>query len=218
LNVEPSDKILTLPNLISVIRLLLVPVFFTLLVVYEDNNLAALVFIIAACTDFLDGMVARSTNSVSKLGQKLDPAIDRVLILSAVVAIFITNRVVLWVLVILIVRDICMALVTLYLKWAKNLPFTVIFVGKCTAACEMVAFASLILWWPLVPGVGVVESSLLPGLGFEATALGTWLAYLSVALSVISGIAYVIRAVLIQPAQTAFLEQCEPLDLNEAQQ
>jgi cardiolipin synthase len=197
---KPSDKILTLPNLISLVRLLLVPVFFMLLIVYNDSLLAAIIFIVAASTDFLDGLVARSTGSVSRLGQKLDPAVDRVLILSAVVAVFLTGRVVLWVLALLVLRDFCMFLVTLYLKWAKGLPFTVIFIGKCTAACEMAAFASLILWWPLLPGAGIVESDLLPGFGAVAYPLGTWLAYLSVVLAVVSGVVYVIRAVLARPA------------------
>ena len=74
-----SDKILTIPNLLSFIRLCSIPVFLCLL--FSDYNLAAtILFAVAASTDWIDGQVARRTNSLSRLGQLLDPAVDRLLI------------------------------------------------------------------------------------------------------------------------------------------
>ena len=71
-----SDKVFTIPNLLSAIRLCMIPGFLVLL--FNDFNLAAtLVFAVAASTDWVDGQVARRTNSVSKLGQLLDPFVDR---------------------------------------------------------------------------------------------------------------------------------------------
>ncbi|MEG2982417.1 MAG: CDP-alcohol phosphatidyltransferase family protein, partial [Raoultibacter sp.] len=77
------DKIFTIPNVISMVRLCLVPVFLVLLM--NGNDIAAaLLFALAAGTDFLDGQIARRTNTVSKLGQLLDPAIDRILMIAGV--------------------------------------------------------------------------------------------------------------------------------------
>lgn len=73
---EVSDKVLTIPNLLSFIRLCTIPVFLCLL--FDDHNLAAtILFALAASTDWVDGQVARRTNSVSRLGQLLDPAVDQ---------------------------------------------------------------------------------------------------------------------------------------------
>ena len=84
---EVSNKIFTLPNLISFIRLLMIPIFLVLL--FHDLNLAAtLLFAIAASTDWVDGQVARRTNQVSRLGQLLDPAVDRLLMISGVLGLF----------------------------------------------------------------------------------------------------------------------------------
>ena len=77
-----SDKVFTIPNLLSAIRLCMIPIFLVLL--FNDFNLAAtLVFAVAASTDWVDGQVARRTNSVSKLGQLLDPFVDRLLMIQA---------------------------------------------------------------------------------------------------------------------------------------
>ena len=93
---EVTNKIFTIPNVISFIRLCMVPAFIVLLL--KGNDIAATVlFAVAAATDFLDGQIARRTHCVSKLGQLLDPAVDRILMISGVVCLLIVGRLPLWV-------------------------------------------------------------------------------------------------------------------------
>ena len=93
---EVTNKIFTIPNVISFIRLCMVPAFIVLLL--KGNDVAATVlFAFAAATDFVDGQVARRTHCVSKLGQLLDPAVDRILMISGVVCLLVVGRLPLWV-------------------------------------------------------------------------------------------------------------------------
>ncbi|MBR2790823.1 MAG: CDP-alcohol phosphatidyltransferase family protein, partial [Eggerthellaceae bacterium] len=88
---EPSDRILTVPNIISFLRLCLIPVFLVLLV--KDHNVAAtLVFAFASLTDCVDGYIARHFNQVSKLGQLLDPTVDRLLMISGAIGLIVVGR------------------------------------------------------------------------------------------------------------------------------
>ena len=99
---EASRAIFTLANVVSFVRLLMVPLYLFLLM--NGQNLAAtLVFATAAATDFLDGQIARRTHTVSKLGQLLDPAVDRVLMVTGVLGVFLVGRIPLWVIVVVIV-------------------------------------------------------------------------------------------------------------------
>ena len=86
-NEQVTDRIFTIPNVISFIRLCMVPVYLVLLLNGYDL-LATFMFALAACTDWIDGQVARRTHCVSKLGQLLDPAVDRILMICGVVGRF----------------------------------------------------------------------------------------------------------------------------------
>jgi CDP-diacylglycerol--glycerol-3-phosphate 3-phosphatidyltransferase len=186
----------TLPNLISLIRLLLVPVFAVVLVGYHNNIAAFILFLIAASTDFLDGAVARGTGQVSRLGQQLDPLVDRVLILTTVIAVFVVGRLPLWVLLLIVARDLSMLVLLGQLRAAGQPRFKVAFVGKAATAIIMAGFCMLILAWPEVGGMGIIDSSALPGWGSNAAPLGIWFVYTGVALAWITGIYYMVRAYL----------------------
>ena len=151
-----ANKILTLPNLITLIRLLLVPVFVVCLLVYENNVAAFFLFLLAACTDFVDGTIARSTGQVSKLGQLLDPLVDRVLIIAAVVSVYILGRVPLWIPVLLLLRDAVLLLLTLYIRFGQHQEFKVIWLGKTATAVNMAGFCMLIINWPELAGLGLL--------------------------------------------------------------
>ncbi|NTU90173.1 MAG: CDP-alcohol phosphatidyltransferase family protein, partial [Actinobacteria bacterium] len=130
---QPLTTILTLPNVISILRLLLIPIFFVLLVSDLSPFYAFTVYSVAAATDWIDGQVARRTNTVSKFGQVLDPFIDRLLIASGLIGIFIMHRIPLWIVVLLISRDIVLLTGTLYFNiktHGENVP--VIYLGKVT--------------------------------------------------------------------------------------
>ncbi|HWH26924.1 MAG TPA: CDP-alcohol phosphatidyltransferase family protein [Pseudolysinimonas sp.] len=77
---------MTIPNLLSFLRLLLIPVFLTFLLV-EEYLLALIILVLSSTTDFVDGFIARRFNQVSRLGQLLDPAADRLFIFSTLIGL-----------------------------------------------------------------------------------------------------------------------------------
>ena len=85
--VEPtSDRVLTVPNIISVVRLLCVPLFLYLLFGLENRAAAAVLLAVLGATDWVDGYIARHWNQVSELGKILDPIADRIMLIVAIVA------------------------------------------------------------------------------------------------------------------------------------
>src|SRR5690606_17462805 len=102
------DRVLTVPNLISMARLLLVPVFAVLIV--RGQDLAALaVLAVAGASDWLDGVLARRLGQMSRLGQLLDPAADRLFILVTLVGLAWREIVPWWLLAVILVRDLALA-------------------------------------------------------------------------------------------------------------
>jgi len=103
-DVQVSTRIFTVPNIISFVRLLAIPVF--LYLVWAGYDLAGfLVLLFAVLTDFVDGLVARKLNQVSRLGQFLDPFADRLFIAAAVIALASRDVIPLWLVVAVMLRD-----------------------------------------------------------------------------------------------------------------
>lgn len=191
---EVSDKIFTIPNLLSTIRLCMIPLFLYLL--FNDYNLpATIVFAVAASTDWVDGQVARRTNSVSKLGQLLDPFVDRLLMISGVLGLFLVGRLPLWIIVFVVARDLLMLAGGSYLisRWKVRVP--VIYLGKFSTTCLYVGFAGILLNMPLFEGLGVVDTAWLPGLCAGLYSWGFWFAYLGLILCVITTTYYIVKGV-----------------------
>lgn len=111
---EPSHRILTIPNLISFARLGLVPVFLALIVAGEYAS-ALIVLVIASISDALDGWLARRLNQISSLGILLDPIADRLYILAALIGLAARGLVPLWLLVLIVSRDILLVVLGLVL-------------------------------------------------------------------------------------------------------
>ena len=188
-----EDRIVTLPNCISLVRLILIPVFFFVYVVLGENIVGVVIFVIAACTDWIDGLVARSTGSVTKIGKVLDPLVDRILIIFGVLAVVATGRAPLWIALLVFARDIILGVFTLRLKKRTGNDLAVSYVGKAATACIMTAFGMLLLDWPMVPGLGLFEISWLPGFGAGSFSLGIFLAYIGVVLQWITAVIYLYR-------------------------
>ena len=100
-----TDRVLTVPNVITFVRLLMAPIALGLLLTGNDIA-AALLFGVSAATDFIDGQIARRTNQVSRVGQLLDPAVDRVLMICGVVGLLAVNRLPVWVVIVVLARDV----------------------------------------------------------------------------------------------------------------
>lgn len=191
---EVLDKVLTVPNVVTLVRLALLPLFLWLLFATPYHLAALVVYAVAASTDWVDGQIARRTHQVSKLGKLFDPFVDRLLIAVGVLAIFLLGRLPLWVLVYLIVRD-CFLLIAgqfLLARCGKVPP--VVYVGKFATAFIMVGFCFLLLGAPEVPGLGFADAPVwLVGFGTAPALLGMWFVYAGLVCSVTALVIYIVR-------------------------
>lgn len=189
---EVSNKIFTLPNLLSFIRLCMVPAFLILLL-NGYNLIATIVFAIAASTDWIDGQVARRTNSVSKLGQLLDPFVDRFLMISGVVGLLLVGRLPVWIVLVVVLRDVFMLAGGSYLltRWKVRVP--VIYAGKVATTLLYVGFAGVLLNMPLFEGLGLVSVSWLPGFSYDVYSWGFWFVYAGLIMLIGTTTYYVIK-------------------------
>lgn len=201
---EVTDRIFTVPNIITFIRLLLLPVFLWLEFASRNEPAALVVFAVASGTDWVDGQVARRTHQVSKLGKILDPLVDRLLIAVGVIAVYGLGRVPLWVLVYLITRDVLLvAGGRVLLSLVGRVP-SVIYPGKFATAFIMFGFCFLLLGMPVLPGIGLAGApAWLPGFGAEGALLGMWLIYIGLVLSVSVFVYYVVTGVRMLRAHRA---------------
>lgn len=145
---EPYDteRIVTLPNALSFIRLLGVPLFLWLLLArqYDLWAVAALVFL--GATDWVDGYLARKYHQRSKLGQVLDPLADRLYILATLIGLAIRGIIPWWMVLLLFSRDVLMAAVVLPLLRRRGfVTLPVHFLGKTATFCLLYAFPMVLL-------------------------------------------------------------------------
>ena len=192
---EVSDKLLTAPNVITLIRFLLIPIYLWLLFVLHQEIAALIVFALAASTDWIDGQVARRTGQVSKVGKIFDPLVDRFLIASGVVSICLLGRLPIWVPIFLIARDLILLIEgKILLKISNKVP-SVIYSGKFATAFLLFGFCFLMLNAPYVPSLHIFSVTWLPGFGFDTVALGMYFVYIGVILSFITFVIYQVRGI-----------------------
>lgn len=141
---EVSSRILTVPNVLSFIRLLLVPVFFVLIIIGQDF-LALLLLTASSITDYVDGQIARRFNQVTRLGQLLDPAADRLLILAALIGLAVRLIIPWWLMAIIIGRDLMLIVVGIVLANHGYGPLPVHHLGKFATFCLFYALPILML-------------------------------------------------------------------------
>lgn len=135
----------TIPNALSGLRLLGVPVFFWLIVGPQNDGLALIILIISSFTDWLDGYLARRLNQFSRLGELLDPLADRLYVVAALIALYIRGLLPVWVVAALILRDVAMSLLLLYLKRYGITGVPVHFVGKAATMNLLYALPLILL-------------------------------------------------------------------------
>lgn len=140
-----SDKIITIPNMLSFLRLLGVPLFVWLILGPQADGWAFVVLAVSSLTDWLDGKIARATGQITRLGQLLDPIADRLYIAAAIITFAIRGIIPWWLLVALLARDVIMALVMLRLKRHGVVGLPVHFLGKAATFFLLLAFPLLLL-------------------------------------------------------------------------
>lgn len=175
----PSDRIVTIPNLLSLVRLALIPLFVGFLLTKHDA--AALATLLAASvTDFLDGFLARRLNQVSKLGAVLDPVVDRLCIVAAALGLAFREILPWWLVLVVFARDVALLVVGGVLA-AHNVPIVPVSrVGKLATALLLAALPVLVL------------AATLPVTGPVLLPLGLVLAVVGAALYWVAGFGYAV--------------------------
>jgi phosphatidylglycerophosphate synthase len=134
------DRVLTVPNLLSGIRLALVPVFVYLLLVAHADAWAVAILIFSGGSDWADGKIARLMNQSSKLGELLDPAVDRFYMVAVPVTFGLRGLVPWWIIGILLARDALLAATVPVLRSRGLSALPVTYLGKAATFGLMWAF------------------------------------------------------------------------------
>jgi cardiolipin synthase (CMP-forming) len=157
-NAEPAvevlsrHKVLTIPNIISLVRLCCIPLFLWLL--FGRNNRAGAAWLLAAlgATDWIDGYIARNFAQVSELGKVLDPAADRLLFIVGIIGIIIDGSAPIWISVLVVAREVVIAVLLVGLTFLGMKRFPVTWWGKTATFLLMFAFPLFLLSSALTGG------------------------------------------------------------------
>ena len=138
-------KIVTVPNGLTALRALGIPLFIYLTLSRHSDGLAVLVLMIGGATDYFDGKIARAWNQESRLGELLDPAIDRLYIASTLIVFFIRDVIPIWIILLIVGRDLILGFMTLAMNRVGVPPFKVTYLGKAATFNLLYAFPLLLL-------------------------------------------------------------------------
>lgn len=166
---------MNIANKVTVLRLLLIPIFLVLYYIYgTDYNIAAIVFVIASLTDALDGHLARSRNLVTTFGKFVDPLVDKLLTMAAFVVLVEASIIPAWAVIIIIAREL---IITGFRTLAADKGITIAASkwGKLKTTSQMIALVLLLL-----------NNSTL-------NIAGVYVFYIAVILTIVSGLDYIIK-------------------------
>ena len=136
---------LTIPNLLLLIRGLGIPLFLWLIFVRDQSVWGIVILALAGATDYLDGRIARAWHQESRLGELLDPAVDRLYIFATLITLYLKEAIPFWMLIILLGRDLYLGLLLLVLRHYGVGPFKVTYLGKAATFNLLYAFPILLL-------------------------------------------------------------------------
>ncbi len=140
-----TDRVWTLPNVLSFLRLAGVPLVLWLILGPQADRLAVLVLALGGLTDWLDGYLARAWHQTSRIGQMLDPIADRLYILAVLIGLTLREIVPWWLAVIIVGRDVFVVVLVPILKTRGYSSLPVHFVGKVATFCLLYAFPLVLL-------------------------------------------------------------------------
>jgi cardiolipin synthase len=170
-------KVLSIPNIITFIRIVLIPAFVTVLI-YRMYNYALALFIIAGLSDALDGLLARATGQKTKLGAFLDPLADKFLLLTSFILFSVYGWIPKWLVITVISRDLIVTLgwFLVYLT-SHNMRVQPTITGKAAIASQLILIAYILL-----------------SINFDGVpSPGNWMFLTVAALTIVSGLHYIYR-------------------------
>ncbi|MDZ4654488.1 MAG: CDP-alcohol phosphatidyltransferase family protein [Coriobacteriia bacterium] len=173
------SNVYSVANLITILRLLLVPFFFAALVSDSSRSdiIAVFLYAVAASTDWVDGYIARRTDTVTQFGKIIDPLVDRLLLASGVIGLYLVGRLPLWIPIVLVLRDVYL-LYGSYVLERNGILLPVTRLGKVTTAVLMAGFTLLI--------AGGIYDALM--------SIGDWFVYVGMVLSFVTAVIYTWQA------------------------
>lgn len=168
---------MNVPNSLTILRILLIPVFVIFLVTGRYEYALA-TFLIAGITDGLDGTIARAANQRTALGALLDPLADKLLLVSAFVTLAFLDLVPLWIAILVVVRDVLLVIATLVVKaTASRLDISPTLLGKVTTFVQLLYILLVVILTSRRVDLQVIQPVL----------------YLMVVSTVLSGLQYLYR-------------------------
>lgn len=173
-----SSSFFSVPNALTFLRFLGIPLFIYLTLTLKADGWAIVVLAIGGATDYFDGKIARAWNQTSRFGELADPAIDRLYILAILVVFLIREIIPIWMILVIVGRDIVLAVITLVMNRKGIAPLSVTYLGKAATFNLMYAFPFILL----AESEGVV--------GTIAFVLGWSFAIWGIALYISTGITY----------------------------
>ena len=178
--ISAGEKIYNLPNIITMLRIGIIPVLFFLLTSPSPtwSLVIALLFIVAALTDLLDGYIARKYQIVTKMGKFLDPIADKLIVNTAMILMIPIGRIPAWAVAITIIRDIAVDGMR-SIASGEGMVIDASSLGKKKTLCQTFAVSALIIHYPF--------------LGLNAHAIGILILYVAIILTVYSGVDYFIQ-------------------------
>jgi len=138
---------MNLANIITILRIILVPIFLIILLTKLENKeiVAFSIFVIASFSDILDGYIARKYNQITSLGKFLDPLADKFLIIGALIALFMIGTIELWIVLLIVIREIFITSFRYYLM-IKNILLSASFLGKIKTFFQIISIATLLIY------------------------------------------------------------------------
>ena len=178
---KDKNEVFNLPNTITLLRLAVIPVLFFLLLNPGRilSMVIAVLFIIAAITDLIDGYVARKYNIVTTMGKFLDPVADKLIVTTAMIMMIPIGRIPAWIVVLIIMRDLLVDGLR-SIASAEGLVIDASRLGKQKTLCQIVAVSALLIHYDTV-------------FGLDAHAVGIVVLFLALALTMWSGADYFIK-------------------------
>lgn len=181
-----KDDALNLPNLLTIGRVVIIPVVLGLMDrgTPKDCALAAIVYAAAAITDLLDGYLARRMNVVSVLGKFLDPLADKLLVMASLVYMVPMGRIPEWAVVLLLAREISITALR-SIASSEGVVIAAGEEGKAKTALQMVGILCLILGYPYHLALGPIDLGVV-----DLVYVGRALVYVSLVFSILSAVSY----------------------------
>ncbi len=174
---------MNLANVITVTRIALVPIFLITLLSGCENKaiIAFTIFVIASVSDMLDGYIARKYNQITDLGKLIDPLADKLLIISALIALTMMHTIEIWIVILIIIREIVITLFRYYLL-KKKIIISASFTGKIKTFFQTIAIADLLIFhlFPKPYNTFLFD-------------FGLYLLYFALFLTIYSGVEYIIK-------------------------